>query len=197
MDTDSSFTVTGWLRSPTAVNGSAKVFIFGADTITGDGSGNSTAIAFQSSGAMTFDARNSSLGGGTVLSSGAFLSVDTWTFFAISYDGGTVNNTLFYRGTEITASSLHTTGHISAQPIVDFNGAGSLSKVFIGNRQDRTRPFDGYIDDIRFYSDVLDGTQIEGVRLSAIPEPTTGALLALVGAGFFARRAMKRMGSAC
>jgi hypothetical protein len=171
------------------------VFIFGADTITGDGSGNSTAIAFQSSGAMTFDARNSSLGGGTVVSSGAFLSVDTWTFFAISYDGGTVDNTLFYRGTEITASSLYYTGHASAQPIVDFNGASSLSKVFIGNRQDRNRPFDGYIDDIRFYSDVLDATQIEGVRLSAVPEPSTGALLALVGAGFFARR-LKRFASA-
>jgi hypothetical protein len=183
---DASFTMTGWVRTPAAVAASAKIIILGDGAITGDGSANSASVNFNASGQLTFDARNSASGGGVVNTSSAFLTnINTWYFFAVTYSGQAANNVQFFRGTESAAAAVTDTANISAQPIVDFNGTTDTSRVFIGNRQDGQRPFDGYISDVRFYSDVLTETQINDVRLSAVPEPSSALLLGLGGVGGF------------
>jgi hypothetical protein len=61
-------------------------------------------------------------------------STGVWTHFALSYDGTTTR--LFYNGT----SQATSTTALQSQTLVSW---------YIGQRYDATRPFNGYIDDLR------------------------------------------------
>lgn len=111
------------------------------------------------------------------------LSLNTWTFVAVSYDAAS-DTVRFYTGGTGTSVSLLSTvpGFTAAAP--DINGAGTTSSVFIGNRSTAGRAFAGYIDDTRLYDGLFAAgdasSSLDSVRLSAIPEPST---LGLIGIG--------------
>ena len=51
---------------------------------------------------------------------------------------------------------------------VNFGAGGAL---FVGNRQNLQRSFDGWIDDVRLYTGTGDASFVETVRLQAITPP--------------------------
>ena len=87
------------------------------------------------------------------------LQTNTWVFVAAVYDGSTLS---IYQGTDGAVASLTTNAIISAN--LSFGASGAL---YVGNRQDRQRSFDGLMDDFRFYTGAGDSTFVEDVRLLA------------------------------
>jgi hypothetical protein len=79
---------------------------------------------------------------------------------------------MIYQGTETNPVSLIST--TSAATNINF---GSSDALYIGNRQDRQRSFDGWIDDFRFYSGVGDSNFVESIRLLAVSPSTNPATL--------------------
>lgn len=112
-----------------------------------------------------------------------YLQDDTWVFAAIAWDGSTVN---FYSGTD--SSSLVSQGSVATF-------AGKTTNEFvntssIGNRGGAqfNRQLDVLFDDFRIYDEGLNAAQLEAVRLEAIPEPGSMALMGLGGLLVLARR---------
>jgi hypothetical protein len=91
------------------------------------------------------------------------LPANIWLFVAAAYDGA---NVTLYQGTESNAVSLVST--TAAVASVNFGNSGAL---YVGNRQNLQRAFDGWLDDFRFYTGVGDATFVENVRLSALAPP--------------------------
>ena len=103
----------------------------------------------------------------------------TWLFLAATYDGANIS---IYLGSETTSAALISS--TSAITNVNFRGSGAL---YIGNRQNLQRSFDGWIDDVRFYTGIGDASFVETVRLQAIRPPAisiqrSGSNLSLVWA---------------
>jgi hypothetical protein len=87
---------------------------------------------------------------------------NVWAFFAISYSG---EDATFYSG------SLHTPAALSNSSAAQyFQFPLGAASIWIGTTFSSTDPFQGYMDDVRFYGCALDLSQIEQVRLSAVPE---------------------------
>jgi hypothetical protein len=59
---------------------------------------------------------------------------------------------------------------------IDFGTAASA--LFL-NRANEQRGFDGWGDDFRFYSGALSSSALDGVRASAVPEPSTLSVLGM------------------
>jgi hypothetical protein len=159
-----------WNIADSAAGGTRTASNFGVRLFVGG----STAFAFDTA-AVTLDAD------------------DRWLFLAVSYDGSsTSNNVNYYVGDETGAVFLAATTTINAgtlNPAARFN-VGHTDAAITAN----TAP-PGYLDDSRVYSGVLDLAQLEAVRLAAIPEPSTYAvifgglaLLVVAGRRFRARR---------
>lgn len=85
---------------------------------------------------------------------------------AMVYDGEKV---VVYRGSEKSPAELITAKAAPAQIV----GFGTNGAVFIGNRRDRARAFDGWIDDFRFYTGAADPGFVEGIRRSALGKPAS------------------------
>ncbi len=106
----------------------------------------------------------------------------SWVFLSVSYDGSlSGGNTTFYSGA--ASGSLLTLGTASITSGAVDTGAGSLQ---IGNTtasaSDRT--MSALYDDVRIYSEVLTSTEIDAIRMDAVPEPSA-ALLAVFGLACF------------
>lgn len=169
------FTITGWFRPSTADLGRASL-------VSLQNGGDSLRIIGLSGGPT--GARNRlrlTINDGDIFPEvdavGDYESLwstpDEWAFFAISYGGLKV---AFYSGGIDTAVDLSSS---SAAPSVRFPLEGA--SLWIGTTSSGTNPFQGYMDDIRFYDTALNSSQIEQVRLSAVPEPGSIALLVLGG----------------
>jgi hypothetical protein len=121
---------------------------------------------------LTF-AINGTSGGSGVLSDDAKYVSDKWLFLAVTYDGANVR---FYSGDETTSlllnDTLAKTGSIGA----------SASNLEIGGTPVTTndRTPDALFDHVRIYNGALTAGQLEALRLSTVPEPSTYA--ALLGA---------------
>jgi hypothetical protein len=123
---------------------------------------------------------------------GAGMSLDTWTFIALTYDGtsalgndSTVQGALtggasslngqVYLGTDITSVSRFavpittTPGDASAASSGTFN-FGNAAVLILGNRTNSTtgRVFDGWIDDVRIYDAALSPADVEQVRFQGL-----------------------------
>jgi beta-glucanase (GH16 family) len=135
------------------VNGNVgpRLFVLGQGTPGDTGAANSIGVKFQMANQLYFQV------GSTTVSASFTNSLPTnvWIFIAAAYDGV---NLSCYEGTETNPATL-----IAAAPAsgVDFGTNGAL---FVGNRQDRTRSFDGWMNDFRFYTGVGDSNFVESVR---------------------------------
>ena len=107
-------------------------------------------------------------------------ALNTWVFFASTYDGnGGANNLKYYTGTQTgTVTQLGTSvtfAEYTATNIATLEIAGTPQ-----SGSDRT-PI-GRFSDFRIYNEVLSSSALEAVRVEAlVPEPSSFALLA---AGF-------------
>lgn len=135
--------------------------ILGAGNPADSGATNSIGLKFQTADQLYFQ-----LGG--VTASATFpqnLPTNTWLFVATVYDGGSV---MIYQGTETNPISL-----ISTTPATTNINFVSSDALYVGNRQDRQRSFNGWIDDFRFYSGAGDSNFVETVRLLAASPSTS------------------------
>lgn len=107
-----------------------------------------------------------------------------WMFFAVSWNG---SNATFYNGT-VAGSATAVGSRALSQTML-----GDTQVASIG-RSNSTGALDGLLDDFKIYNTALDATQIEAVRVSAIPEPSTFAMLlaASFGALLFWRKRSAR-----
>lgn len=103
-----------------------------------------------------------------------------WQFFALSWNG---TNATFYSGGISANATAAGTGALSASMATDSQA------MFLGRSSSSAGAFKGYLDDIRVYDTALGLTAIDSIRLGAIPEPSSVALLGLaLGALVILRR---------
>jgi Concanavalin A-like lectin/glucanases superfamily len=160
----SNFVVTLWFKQNAAMAAGANIgprlFVLGAGTLSDTGATNSIGLKFQTSSQLYFQL-------GSITASATFatnLPAGAWLFVAAVYDGASVT---LYQGSDTNAASP--VGAAAAVTNVNFGSSGAL---YIGNRQDRQRSFDGWIDDFRFYTGSADASFVENVRLLAANPPT-------------------------
>lgn len=167
-----SFTVSMWLN-PTAnfTNiatvfnlrvGSTSIITLAARSV-GDGRVNLTVEGVQ----------------GVTNSNTVPLSLNSWNYLAVTYDGSSgTNNVTFYLGSTTTSVTAATTVSVNAGT-VDASGALTLS---LGNAgANFTRPFDGLMDNVALYSGALNTTALEALRMEAIAVPEPAAVVTLLG----------------
>lgn len=151
----SNFVVSLWFKQNALMTPGANIgprlFTFGAGAPADTDATNSIGLKFQSSTQLYFQ-----MNGFTVPFS-IYLQTNNWVFVAAVYDG---NSVTIYQGTDAAACSVSTNVAIATK--IDF---GASAALFIGNRLDRQRSFDGLIDDFRFYQGGGDGTFVESIRL--------------------------------
>lgn len=102
-------------------------------------------------------------GTGSVLGFEA-VNIGTWTFVAVSYDQAASTATLYVNGNSFTETA---------------NLSSGFSSTRIGSNPGYGEFFDGVIDNVFFFDEVLSPSRITEIRLngaSAIPEPSSAVL---------------------
>jgi beta-glucanase (GH16 family) len=159
--TVSNFAVSLWFKQNALMSNGANIgprlFVLGGGAPADTDAANSIGLKFQTAGQLYFQL------GATTVPFSIYLQTNDWVFVAAVYDGSSVS---IYQGTDGAASSLSTNAAIATN--VNFGLSGAL---YIGNRQDRQRSFDGRIDDFRFYLGAGDASFVENVRLLAARPP--------------------------
>ena len=157
--TVSNFVVSLWFKQNVIMAAGANIgprlFVLGPGTPNDSGAANSIGLKFQTANQLYFQV------GDTTASANfpANLPTNIWLFVAAVYDG---MNLMIYQGTDTNSANLISTTAVSGT--INFGASGAL---YVGNRQDRQRSFDGWIDDFRFYTGVGDLDFAENVRLQA------------------------------
>jgi beta-glucanase (GH16 family) len=159
--TVSNFVVSLWFKQNaemlSGANIGPRLFVLGGGAPSDAGAANSIGLKFQTANQLYFQI------GSTTVPFLIDLQTNDWVFVAAVYDGSSVS---IYQGTEGAAASLKT--NLVASSNVNFGSSGAL---YLGNRQDRQRSFNGLIDDFRFYAGVGDSTFVENIRLLASRPP--------------------------
>lgn len=79
-------------------------------------------------------------------------NVNSWTHFAVSYDGTrSVRNVKFYKATINSAVILSSTETLDRKSV----NIGGAQRLYISNQ---FRPFDGYLDNMRIYGSKIDSS---------------------------------------
>ena len=195
----SSFTILGWLKSPDSGDTGS---ISGARLVEKNQNTNAQ-ISLQyhrtaANGSLSLTLGTSSSTATTAFSTGTSTlgALSSWVFFAVTYDGtAATSNLRFYVGnTSVSVTQLGTTQ--------DFD-KGSLNantaNFIIGNLNGNSRPWDGYMDNVRVYGatsgtgGVLSSSALESIRAAdAVPEPQSVVLLALAGVAWLMKGRSKR-----
>ena len=92
------------------------------------------------------------------------VNIHTWTFVAVSYDQAASTATLYVNGNSFTETA---------------NLSSGFSVTRIGSNPGYGEFFDGVIDNVFFFDEVLSPSRITEIRLngaSAIPEPSSAVL---------------------
>lgn len=183
-----ALTLTGWIRVDQAFTTTASVIIrnsTGSPTPTGfilgsSGSGSNVGALYLTigTGSATTTIRSN------YNTFGTSSQIGEWIFYAVTWDFASGAYS-WYTGTESDAVSLVNSG-TSATTMVSPTSQGFAA----GRSNTGSGAFSGDLDNIELYGSVLNSTQLETLRTSAVPEPSTYALLASVGmaALFFLRR---------
>src|SRR5882724_11445998 len=151
-----NFVVSLWFKQNGAMvaggNIGPRLFVLGANAPGDTGAANSIGLKFQTANQLYFQI-------GSVTAPANFsdpLPINQWIFLAAVYDGATIS---IYQGSETNAVSLISS--TSAVTSVDFGQTGAL---YVGNRQNFQRSFDGWIADVHFYTGAADANFVEAVR---------------------------------
>ncbi|MEX2671229.1 MAG: LamG-like jellyroll fold domain-containing protein [Phycisphaeraceae bacterium] len=94
-----------------------------------------------------------------------------WIHVAITHQSVGEGTKLYINGTEVDSIEL-------GGPTLIFDSAR------VGNWTGQERPFNGWIDDLRIYDEVLTGSEV----MALVPEPTSMALLGLGAVSMLKRR---------
>jgi fibronectin type 3 domain-containing protein len=162
-----NYTATIWFKALTPeFYGSGhytRVFTLGANGVVDKGVANSLGVFWNNSTSINC-AFNTGLSLAGTTQPGAF-AVGQWYFIAVTYDGATAT---IYQGiddgngvTQVAQQTSFTGGVLSLT-----NAAGSV--LMIGNQVARGRPFDGWIDDFRFYTNAASANFVEDIRWSSL-----------------------------
>jgi len=102
--------------------------------------------------------------------------VGEWVFYAITWDGSkTKDNVKFYMGSTREAVRLISTASLDVPMEYDNNSHFFIGDTNVGDPNTNfTRPFDGYIDNVRVYGSEYDGAGI--LTLEQLEEIRTGDL---------------------
>lgn len=112
---------------------------------------------------------------------------DAWAYFAITYDGQSTTDTVQIYSGGLTAPVTLSTS--SPESSIQFPLGGA--SIWIGADPSNEDPFQGFLEEFRLYGSVLTPSEIEQVRLSAVPEPGSMVLL-LLGMLMFFRKWPRR-----
>ena len=183
LDGLSAFTVTGFFRTDgtAAIGNAARLF---SKLDAGQPGGYQLLSDF--SGRLDFQVFDSAISGTFGASSDVvYTETQEYVFFALTYNAsGDGSDVTFYKGTTTTPVTLAGGGRVNDITTIP----GSTAPLLVGNRLDGARPFDGFIDEFRIYGSALNAAQIEAIRVSAIPEPTSLAAAGLIGGLLLRRR---------
>lgn len=192
------FAVTAWVK-PTSVGGFGRILVLGNGN---DPSGTNSIALMTSPSSYANGFNGTDLGQGLEFNINGGnrrpnvpLPLNQWTFIAAEYtqNPDTTSTINVYSGTTSSSVTLVLTSVVPAAGLgtPDLNGANDLTTAFVGNRSGRDRAFDGFLDDVRFYTGTFGSVAaVDAVRASAVPEPATAGLL-LVSGALFTRRVRK------
>ncbi|HEU5123107.1 MAG TPA: LamG-like jellyroll fold domain-containing protein [Verrucomicrobiae bacterium] len=157
-----SFTMTLWFK-PTAFGNFPRFFWLGPNGTTDQGTGK---IGIEGNGGSATSVQISGTVNNTTVNGVSNIVVGQWNFLAFTWDGSTYQ---VYVANEtkpvVSGAALSGSGSIEI---------GSTFSLGIGNRINRDRSVQGYIDDVRFYSGAADATFLDNVRREVLPDPLVG-----------------------
>ena len=180
LDTLTSFTLAGWFKTDgTTPIGNNAGLITNSNSAT-------TGFSLRGGPNVNDGTLTLKIGNSTSTSTAAFGATQEWVFFAVSYDGTAVQpntNVRFYAGSTLAAATAAGTGVSITGPVANDSQAlvfGSGTPAFGLN----VFAFDGFLDNLHIYGEVLSPGEIERVRASTVPAPGAGlALLSLSALG--------------
>lgn len=207
----SQYTVTGWLYTGASGISAGTVLSLGSST-----DNRMLSVSIDSNGVTSIKGVAQPVEIPTryvdITASTVWKTPDQWVFFAITIDttvasGGSnwTNAVKLYLGDDQAASTLT---RLNNKGLVGTGGA-TLADSYLISGFDTIAIGNGYnsvtgtaspnealrsnisVDDLRFYSGVLDATALNAIRLQGIPEPSTVAVLAgcgVMAVAFFSRR---------
>ncbi len=161
-----AFTATMWFKQDSLLpaNIGQRMFLLGdSATLTDFGVANSITLKFQTANQLYLGINTTATFTGQATFS-SNLPTNKWLFIGIVYNG---TNVMFYQGSDTASANLISTTSAPGLTV----GFGSNGALFLGNRKDRGRCFDGLIDDFRFYSGAGSASFVEGVRSELAPLP--------------------------
>jgi hypothetical protein len=170
-------TLTAWINlQGNPANGNR---VMSKQVASGNFDGFSFAISTPSSGTISSSNFRLNLGLGGAGGFGFFVSgqnisaANEWLFVAVSYDGtGAVN---FYTGDD--ASSVGSIGSALLAGVATPGALVANDRDFrVAAQSSGTVSAPIMIDDVRVYGSVLNLTELDGIRLSNVPEPSIAAL---------------------
>ena len=161
-----NFTVALWMKQihhHQHGNRGGRVFM-GTNGITDQNfTSNAISLYFQTTNVLYFKINNSIVSAPLYFNP---LPTNVWLFVAATYDG--TNNVRLYYGTEASPAKLVSIRSLGTQ-LVDYGSGGGAATLMVGNRLDRIRAFDGWVDEFRFYTGTGDATFIENLRQASTP----------------------------
>ena len=167
----STFTVTMWFKQLAAWNSTdnygGRLFVMGQNEsgFNDEGSiADSMGCKYQAANQLYFSIGTAAYSLNITPPNG--LPTNTWLFLAITYDGTTLNA---YMGSDTSVSTLVASNVVSGQSV----NFGSSGIVVIGNRANRARSLDSWIDDFRFYTGAGSAAFVENLRSTAAGSPPT------------------------
>jgi hypothetical protein len=127
---------------------------------------------------------------GSVFSNDDVGAHNRWVFLAVTYDGTlATDNVRFYMGDVDSPVAQVGTALTTLQLTLD-GGTARFGVGFTDAAPTANTSALGLQDDVRVYGTALDSTFLNGIRLEAVPEPST---FALVGAGLAALLAFRKL----
>jgi len=185
LDNLTNFTVTGWYKADQAQSSnSPRLFNKALNTIGNQAAGG-LALLFNDADTLQFNVGGISFTSGNTNT--IYDDVGSWVFFAVTFTGGTGGGGAFYAGVQDPNTPI--TAAVGTYNTTLANIGSNTQDLVIGNRSpdaDANRAFDGFLDDFRFYDEILTVAQIEAIRV--IPEPSGFALLGFSAMGLLLRR---------
>lgn len=158
-----SFTATLWVR-PDSTGGYQSALTNRNDI--GPGTELQGFILYNAGGTWSFWTGDGDPGWPAL--NGPSVDVGAWQHLAISFDAATGTKKIYFNGTEFASATDQ--GYVPNDlRELHIGGGGDLGLDF---------RFDGLIDDVGLWDRALSETEIQGVMVNGVPEPSTVALLA-------------------